>query len=166
MALILYGYPPTSMTELPVEVFSDFDAFARAWEHNDNLTTKLVWQLLSELSEDELLIILPEWLAAKKTGYIEGATPTQFVGRIEEETEKAIRLTDSAAARPLVRIAHRIASLRSGIAGTEPGDDRRAWLEDRLEDHQRQFRDRGDLPGLRDEWLPKSQIRTAVRRTG
>lgn len=45
------------------------------------------------------MIELPEWLAEEKVGYIEGSVPTEFVGRIEEETGDAIKFVDAAAVR-------------------------------------------------------------------
>jgi len=49
----------------------------------------MLWQLLGLLPEDELLVQPFGWLAEEKVGYVKGNVPTEFVGRIEEETEKA-----------------------------------------------------------------------------
>lgn len=168
------------MVELEIRDYANYDAFARNW-HADTLEqhgvtlagarerdlltedeTRLRWQLLGQLASDELLIVLPEWLADEKTGFVDGRLPTEFVGRIERETEKAIRLADATAARPLMRLAHRITRLEGGPDHTDP--DRRAWVTERLAEHRRAFEDREDMPGLSDGWLPKSQIIAAVRR--
>lgn len=53
--------------------------------------TRLLWQLLGQLDDDEVLIRIPAWLAEEKAEYTEGAPPTEVVGHIERETEKAIR---------------------------------------------------------------------------
>lgn len=153
------------MTEFPVDEYADFETFTREWEHDDETTTKLIWQLLGELSDDELLIKLTAWVADEKVGYTESSTPTAFVGQIEGESEKAIRFADATAAKPLARLAHRMASLRDGLETTEPGDERQDWLENRLDDKRKQFQNREDMVGLQEEWLPKSQILAAVRRT-
>lgn len=121
------------MTDLDISEYTTYDAFVRAW-HTDDLgdvtlddaresgllnedETRLLWQLLGQLSDDEVLIEIPDWLADEKIGYVDGATPTMFVGRIDRETEKAIHVVDSAAARPLMKLAHRIHHLEDG------GDD-------------------------------------------
>lgn len=154
------------MTGLAIEEFSEYSGFAREWEPDGEGTTKLIWQLLGELNDDELLIKLPEWLAEEKVGYTNGSIPTEFVGRIEEETEKAIRFTDATAARPLGRLAHRMAALEDGIESAGDDDDRSEWLTNRLEDKRDEFETREGMVCLREEWLPKSQIVVAVRRTG
>ena len=70
--------------------------------------TRMLWQLLGQLDPDEVLVQLPEWLAEERVGYVNGATPTAVVGRIERETEKAIRFSDSANARSLMKLVHRM----------------------------------------------------------
>lgn len=124
----------------------------------------MLWQLLGELNEDEVLITLPEWLAEEKVGSTTGRTPTWFVGRIRRETEKAICFEDSAAARPLMALAHRIHSLEDGLSHTAADHDRRGWLERRLQEKQETFRNRDESVSLREEWIPKSQVVVAVRR--
>lgn len=169
------------MGELIAE-YSAYDAFARRW-HADTLTdrgisldearerglineqeTRHLWQLLGLLPDGDLFIQLPEWLAEEKIEVTDTATPTVFVGRIARETDDAIRFEGSAAARPLMRLAHRIHSLEHGLANRGAEDDRRDWLESRVRETRREFDDRDGLPGLADEWLPKSQLITAVRR--
>lgn len=163
--------------------YTEYDSFARRW-HSDTLSerditleearergllneqdTRQLWQLMGLLAEDGLFIQIPEWLAEEKVGFAEGATPTTFVGRSARETEDAILFEDSAAARPLMRLAHRIHSLERGIENAEADDDRREWLENRLREKRREFETRGELPTLSDEWLPKSQLITVVRRS-
>lgn len=170
------------MVDLTVREYTDYDDFAGEWhletleEHDVTLEearergsinedeTRQLWQLMGQLDADELLFQIPEWLADEKVGYVDGATPTTFVGRIERETEKAVRLRDSAAARGLMKTAHRIASLEGGAATTDTDVEREAWLDDRLRQLRRQFEDWSDVDSLREEWLPKSQIRWAGRR--
>lgn len=171
------------MTDL-ITHYSDYDSFAREWHATDlddhevdlqhardrgHITedeTRMLWQLLGELSRDELLIRIPEWLAKEKVGFVDGATPTIFVGRIDRETEKAIRFIDSASARPLMKLAHRISHFEEGIENVGGSDDdRRKWLERRLEAKRREFESRDDVPGLSEEWLPKSQLLDVVRRS-
>ena len=91
---------------------------------------------------------------------MDGVAPTAFVGRIERETEKAVLLANSADARSLMKLAHRMQQLEEGNATT----DNREWLDERLADHRRAFKEREDAVTLQDNWLPKSQIRHAVRR--
>ena len=122
----------------------------------------MLWQLLGQLNPDEVLVQLPEWLAEEKVGYTDGATPTAFVGRIERDTEKAILLNDSADARSLMKLAHRMHQLEEGNAAS----DSREWLDERLADHRLAFKEREDTVPLQDEWLPKSQLRRVVRRRG
>lgn len=152
------------MSEIDIVEFSDYGAFDREWAHHHEGTATLVWQLLGELSDDELLVKLPEWLAEEKVGYTCGGTPTEFVGRIEEETEKAVRFANATAARPLGQLAHRIGALEDGRDSVGMDHDRRDWLERRLKDKRTAFEQREDMVGLREEWLPKSQIVAAVRR--
>lgn len=153
------------MTEFDVDDYEDFEEFTERWDDSGDETARQLWQLLGELTEDELLIELPEWLAEQKVGYIDGGTPTLFVGRIVEETEKAIRLADATAARPLMRLAHRIEAVEDGLAKVDLDESRRAWLEERIESLRADFEDREEMASLREEWLPKSQIVAAVRRT-
>lgn len=75
---------------------------------------------MGQLDPDELLIKIPEWLAEENIGYVDGGTPTEFVGRIERETEKAILFADSASAHPLMRFAHRITNLEEGSDHADP----------------------------------------------
>lgn len=169
------------MTDLITE-YADYDSFARVW-HSDTLTdydvsleearergllneqrTRKLWQLLELLGTDELFIQLPDWLADEKVEVADRATPTMFVGRISRETEDAILFKESAAARPLIELAHRIHSLEKGIGNTGADTDRQERSENRIQDLYQQFRNRDDLPGLSDEWLPKSQLITAIQR--
>ncbi|ELY63378.1 hypothetical protein [Natronococcus jeotgali] len=169
------------MTDLITE-YADYDSFARAW-HSDTLAdydvsleearkrgllneqrTRQLWQLLGLLGTDELFIQLPDWLADEKVGVTDRATPTMFVGRISRETEDAILFKESAAAQPLMGLAHTIHSLEKGLENTAADTDRHERSEKRLRDHYQQFRNRDDLPTLSDEWLPKSQLITAVQR--
>ena len=166
------------MTGFDIQEVDNYDDFVWTW-HAEELDipldeardqglineeeTRLRWQLLGQLDDDELLIQIPDWLADEKVGFVDGSTPTEFVGRIDRETEKAILFADSAAARSLTKLAHRIDHLEDGI---EEVDDpaRRDWLESRLQDIRNRFERRDDAPTLAEEWLPKSQIQRAVRR--
>lgn len=169
------------MAELITE-YGDYDSFAREWHSrtladydvsldearergllNEQQTRKL-WQLLGLLDSEDCLLQLPEWLAETKVDVENRATPTIFLGRISRETEDAILFESSAAARPLMGIAHQIHSLERGIERTEGGTDRHERLVDRVREHERTLEDRSDLPSLSDEWLPKSQLGTIVRR--
>ena len=147
------------MMGFPVTEYTTYEEFARAWDGSES-DTRMLWQLLGQLDPDEVLVQLPEWLAEEKVGYVDGATPTAFAGRIKRETEKAVLLADSAAAGPLMKLAHRIHQLEQG----DTAGDRQEWLDDRLNDHRRAFEEREDVVKLQDNWLPKSPIRHAVRR--
>ena len=153
------NYVAPLMADLNLTEYATYEEFAETWDAPD-ADTRMLWQLLGQLKDDEVLIQLPEWLAEENVGYVDGATPTAFVGRIERETEKAILLGDSADARSLMKLAHRMHQLEEGNAS----DDSREWLDDRLADHRRAFEEREDVVTLQDEWLPKSQILHAVRR--
>lgn len=168
------------MSDLVTE-YTTYDAFARHWRADtpaerepgqdadeqcalDDPETRHLWLLLGLLDADELVIQLPEWLADEKVGYTDGATPTLFVGRITRETEKAILFEESAAARPLCRLAHRIHKLEEGIDNVGDDVDRRAWLESRVQKRRREFAEREDITGLTDAWLPKSRLERVIRR--
>ncbi|WP_435102524.1 hypothetical protein [Halarchaeum sp. P4] len=162
--------------------YDGYDAFVREW-HSETLTdddgsledarsrgllneqkSRHIWQLLGLLDPDELLIQLPEWLADEKGEPTERTTPIMFVGTITRETDDAILFENAAAAQPLMQLAHKIHSLEKGIANKGGDTDSHERLTTQLEDHRQQFGDRDSLPGLSDEWLPKSQLVTAVRR--
>ena len=169
------------MADLITE-YAEYDPFAREW-HSGTLSdydvsldearqrgllneqqTRQLWQLLGLLDPEECLLQLPEWLAEKKVDLGDRAAPTVFVGHISGETEDAVLFESSAAARPLMGLAHKMHSLRRGIERTEDDTDRHGRLVDRLREHERTFADRDELPSLSDEWLPKSQLGTIVRR--
>ena len=122
-----------------------------------------MWQLLGQLENDELLIQIPQWLADQKVGFVDGRTPTEFVGRIDRETEKAILFTDSASVRPLAKLAHRIHQLETSIEHAS-NDDHQEWMENRLKQIRERFESREDATTLSEGWLPKSQIQRAIRR--
>ena len=166
------------MADFEIQEFDDYDDFVQEW-HATELDvsldearkqslinedkTRLLWQLLGQLENDELLIQIPQWLADQKVGFIDGTTPTEFVGRIDRETEKAILFTDSAAARSLTKLAHRIHQLETSIEHAND-DDRQEWMENRLQQIRERFESREDATALSEEWLPKSQIQRAIRR--
>ena len=167
------------MADFEVQEFDDYDEFVQEWyaeeldvpldeARNRSLInedkTRLLWQLVGQLEDDELLIQIPQWLADQKVGFIDGTTPTEFVGRIDRETEKAILFTDSAAARSLTKLAHRIHQLEHSIENAAD-DDRRDWMINRLQQVQERFESRDDMTTLSEEWLPKSQIQLAIRRS-
>lgn len=156
------------MSDLKITDYRDYETFARAWQRDtgtgNETEIRLRWQLLGQLKNDELLIHLPEWLADENTGFIDGATPTEFVGRIDRETEQAILFADSAAAPKLAQLAHRIHSLEDGLENAAGDEARHDWLQDRLEENRQAFEQREDVTGLVEEWLPKSQLTLAVRR--
>lgn len=147
------------MSDLDVTEYATYDKFAREWDAPET-DTRILWQLLGQLEDDELLIEIPEWLAEENTGYVDGAIPTVFIGRIVEETEKAIRFTDSASAQSLMKLAHRIHELEQN----EDDSDRNEWLDRQLRERRREFEKREDTVTLSDEWLPKSQLRHIMRR--
>ncbi|AHG01515.1 hypothetical protein HALLA_03740 (plasmid) [Halostagnicola larsenii XH-48] len=169
------------MTDL-ITKYADYDSFARAW-HPDTLAeydisledarergrlneqkTRQLWQLLGLLGTDDIFIQLPDWLADEKVEVTDRATPTMFVGCISRETDDGILFKESAAAGPLMGLAHKINSLEKGIENTGADTDRHERSENRLQDHYQQFHNRNDLPTLSYEWLPKSQLITAVQR--
>lgn len=153
-----------AMPELDISEYSDQSTFARDWEDYENPLygqdedLQMLWQLLGLLDADELLIHLPEWLAEEKVGFVDGKAPTVFVGRIEDETEKAILVKDSASARSLMKLAHRIDHLQQGLEKVTDDEQRREHLQNRLEEKREEFEKRDDVVELQNEWLPKSQI--------
>lgn len=177
------------MVNVDVKAFETYDDFAREWYHETLDTqaisleqarsqdlinedeTRLRWQLLGQLDPDELLIELPEWLADQNVGFVDGAVPTEFVGRIDRETEKAILFTESAAARPLLKLARRLDQLEASLVTADDANDadidaeRREWMRNRQQTVQERFDSRDDTTALADEWLPKSQLCRVVRRT-
>lgn len=147
------------MADLTITEYATYEEFTQAWDGAD-ADTRMLWQLLGQLHLNEVLVQLPEWLAEEKVGYVDGATPTAFVGQIERETEKAIQLGDAADARSLMKLAHRMHQLEQG----NTAGDSQEWLDERLADHRRAFEEREDVVTLKDNWLPKSQTLHAVRR--
>lgn len=145
------------MTDLDVQAVATYEEFVQEWANGD---TRLLWQLLGQLGDDEVLVRIPEWLAEENAGYVEGAPPTEVVGRIERETDQAILLEEPASARSLMKLAHRIHELEQN----EDDPDRNDWLDNRLAEHRREFEKREDVPKLADGWLPKSQLQHVVRR--
>lgn len=147
------------MPDLVIREVSSVEELAEIWDVDDN-QARLLWQLLGQLDDDELLIRIPEWLAEEKAAYGTGAPPTEIVGRIDQETEKAVHLSESVKASAITKVAHSIHLLEEN----EGDPDRNPWLDQRLARHRRTFQSRYDEPGLADGWLPKSQIKRAVRR--
>lgn len=165
-----------------IREYADYDSFAREW-HQDTLTdsdvsleearerslineqdTRHLWQLLDLVDEDRVFVQLPEWLVQEKSDDAGGSVPTTFVGHIARETEDAVLFEDSSPGRRLMQIAHRIHSLEHGIENTSAGSDRHERLHADLQEEYRRFESRDDVPYLTDEWLPKSQLITVVRR--
>ena len=147
------------MSLLTVDIYTDFKEFRRDYPASET-DARMLWDLLGQLAADELLIELPEWLAEEKVGFVEGSVPTAFVGKIDEETNDAIKFADAADARSLMKLAHRIHRLERN----EPDHDQGDWSQRRLKDHRRRFEEREDAETLQDEWLPKSQLSYVVKR--
>ena len=152
-----------TVVELPIQTYAIYEDFAQ--EHSDQFTdTDLpqVWALLCELDADQLFIRIPRWLADQKIGFFDGGTPTDFIGQIDRETDKAVLFTDSMSAQSLFRQAHLIQHMEQRL--TELSDaDQRSRVESRLEKHREEFTTRPEHPALDEEWLPKSQIELALR---
>jgi len=146
------------MPELDIQTYTAYDEFAADWAASDK-ETRMTWQLLAQIDDDEVLVELPQWLADENVGYTQGSVPTAFVGRIAAESGEAIQLADSAAARSIRKLAHRISRLEQNDS-----DEQDDWLDDRLADHREEFNQRDDAVSLNDEWLPKSAIVQAVKR--
>lgn len=149
------------MSLLTVEVYTDFEEFWREYPAPET-DARMLWDLLGQISNDELMIKLPEWLAEEKVGFVEGSVPTEFVGHIEEETNDAIKFSDAFAARSLMKLAHRIDRLEQNEEDHEEDD----WSHRRLQEHRRKFEERVDAERLQNEWVPKSQLRQVVKRRG
>ena len=106
-----------------------------------------------------MLVELPQWLADQNVGYTQGSVPTAFVGQIAAESDEAIQLADSAAARSIRKLAHRISQLEQSDS-----DEQDDWLDDRLAEHCEEFNQRDDAVSLNDEWIPKPAIVQVVKR--
>lgn len=145
------------MALLTVDIYSEYANFEQEYPASGP-EVRMLWDLLGQLSTAELLIKIPTWLAEEKVGYVEGAVPTEFIGQIDEETAEAIKFTDAAGARSLMKLAHRIHRLEQG------DDDQTDWSQGRLEAHRQRFERREGAATLQDEWVPKSQIEQCVRR--
>ena len=151
------------MAELPVQAYSTYEAFAQEQsEHFTDTTLPQVWALLCELDADQLFIRIPRWLADQKIGFIDGGTPTDFIGRIDRETGKAVLFTESMSARSLFRQAHLIQHMEQRLTDLSDADQR-SRVESRLQTHREEFTTRPEHPALDEEWLPKSQIELALR---
>jgi hypothetical protein len=139
--------------------YTDYSRFAEEWGGSET-ETRMVWQLLGQLGDEEVLVKIPKWLAEENTGYVSGSIPRVFIGRIEAESEKAIRLAESADAKSLMKLAHRIHKLEQ----SDDDADRDEWLERKLREHRREFESRADAIPLKTEWLPESQLEMVARR--
>lgn len=152
------------MVPLEITEVSTFDEFVETWpdsdEAVDETAARLLWQLMGQLDEDELLVRIPAWLAEEKAAFGTSAAPTVIVGRMARETEKAIFMEETFEATKLAKVAHSIDLLEP----REGDPDRNKWLDRRLAEHRRTWDKRYEEPGLADGWLPKSQILKAVRR--
>jgi hypothetical protein len=126
------------MSELDIQEYATYGEFARAWDGPET-DTRMLCQLLGQPEDEELLIEILEWLAEKNTGYVDGAIPTAFIGQVAEETEKAIRFTESASARSLMKVAHRIHELERN----KDDPDRNEWLDRQLRERRREAEKRG-----------------------
>ena len=146
------------MPDFAIEIYATYEDFAEDWPAPEK-ETRMTWHLLDQIDDDELLVEIPQWLADENVGYTQGAVPTAFVGRITTESDKAIQLTDSAAASSIRKLAHRISRLEQNDS-----NDQKDWLNDRLAEHREEFNQRADAISLNDEWLPKSAIQQAVKR--
>ncbi|MFC6764715.1 hypothetical protein [Natrinema soli] len=155
------------MPDLAITEYDEYETFAQAWQDDgkaNETETQLSWQLPGQFDDNELLIRLPEWLAEEKIGFVDGKTPTEFVGQIDRQTEQAIHFTNSAVAPSLKRLAHRIQHLEKGIENAGDDETRSEWLENQLQEKRHTFDQRTELTGLSEEWIPKSQVQRAVRR--
>ena len=146
------------MPELDIQTYTAYEVFATDWAAPDK-ETRMTWQLLEQIDDDEVLVELPQWLADENVGYTQGSVPTAFVGRIATESDEAIQLADSAAARSIRKLAHRISQLEQNDS-----DEQDDWLDDRLAEHREEFNQRDDAVSLNDEWLPKSAIVQVLKR--
>lgn len=146
------------MAALDIETYTSYEAFATDWDGSAK-ETRMTWQLLDQIDDDEVVIELPQWLADENVGYTQGAVPTAFVGQITAESEEAIHLADSAAVKSLRKLAHRISQLEQSDSSEQ--DD---WVADRLADHRKEFNNRADAVSLNTEWLPKAEITRAIKR--
>jgi len=146
------------MLELGIQTYTAYDEFAADWPAPDK-ETQMTWQLLEQIDDNEVLVELPQQLADESVGYTQGSVPTVFVGQIAAESDEAIQLADSAAARSIRKLAHRISQLEQNDS-----DEQDDWLDDRLAEHREEFNQRNDAVSLNDEWLPKSAIVQAVKQ--
>jgi len=55
------------MADLTITEYTTYEEFAREWDAPET-DTRMLWQLLGQLDEDEFLIEIPEWLAEENTG--------------------------------------------------------------------------------------------------
>ena len=149
-----------------VTEYTNYEDFADDWDDSSENETRMLWQLLGQLADDEVMLRLPEWLAEANIGFVDGAIPTIFVGRLDRETEQAVRVVDSAAAGRLMKQAHRLHHFEEGIRNVGCSDEeRRQWLEDRRRKTRREFEARDSVTSLREEWIPKSQLLNVARRS-
>lgn len=166
-----------------IEAYADYDSFARRWHaatleaHELTLDaarerdvinerdTRRVWRLLGLIGENSVFVQLPEWLVEAKSPEGHRSVPTTFVGRIAHETQAAVLFKESVPVRRLMPAARKIHSIERGIENTPPDSDRRKRLRDTLEAAYRKFDAKEAVGYLSDEWLPKSQLVLAVRRT-
>lgn len=152
-----------AVAELPVQAYTTYEDFAQAHsEHFTDTDLPQVWALLCELETGQLFIRIPRWLADQKVGFIDSGTPTEFIGRIDRETGKAVLFTESMPARSLFRQAHLIQHMEQRLTDLSDADQR-SRVESRLRTHREEFTTRPEHPVLDEEWLPKSQIELALR---
>ena len=142
------------MPDFAIQTYTAYEEFAADWAAPDK-ETRMTWQLLEQIDEDEVLVELPQWITDENVGYTQGSVPTAFVGRIATESDEAIQLADSAAARSIRKLAHSISQLEQNDSDKQ---------DDRLVEHREEFNQRDDAVSLNDEWFPKSAIVQAVKR--
>ena len=133
------------MPDFAIQTYTAYEAFAADWAAPDK-ETRMTWQILDQIDEDEVVIELPQWLADQNVGYTQGSVPTAFVGRIATESDEAIQLADSTAAQSIRKLAHRISQLEQSDL-----DEQDEWLDDRLAEHREEFNQRDDAIALNDE---------------
>lgn len=134
-----------------VTEISEYDDFADGWmEDTGEIETRLLWHLLRQLEQGEVLFRLSD-------SYTDlGGDSNTFIGLVDDETEDGIRFTDVTPALKIAEHAYHIHTL-----GTEATQlDRAGWIDERLGEHRAVFEDR---PTLGDQWVPKSEINRIVK---
>jgi len=60
------------MPSFAIQTYTTYEEFAADWSAPEK-ETRMTWQLLEQIDDDEVLVELPQWLADENVGYTKGS---------------------------------------------------------------------------------------------